>query len=111
MLSRFMPDLRAFADWQTQKELSTFVENEQAQQRLNSSIHTFTDMCWDKCVYLIVFMDPTFDPGMSRCVTGIPSTRFSRSEESCLANCVNRFLDSSLFLVKKIEEQREASRG
>ncbi|KAH8100593.1 Tim10/DDP family zinc finger-domain-containing protein [Cristinia sonorae] len=76
-----------------QKELATFVENEQAQQRLNSSIHTFTDMCWDKCV------------------TGLPSTQFSRSEASCLSNCVNRFLDTSLFLVKKIEEQREASRN
>ena len=26
------------------------MENEQAQQRLNASIHSFTSMCWDKCV-------------------------------------------------------------
>lgn len=44
---------------------------------------------------------------MNRCITGTPSTRFSRSEESCLVNCVDRFLDTSLFMVKKIEEQRE----
>ncbi len=31
-----------------QKELETFIENEQAQQRMNSSIHMFTSMCWDK---------------------------------------------------------------
>lgn len=41
-----------------------------------------------------------------RCITGTPSTRFSRGEESCLANCVDRFLDTSLFIVKKIESQR-----
>ncbi|KAF9821901.1 hypothetical protein IEO21_00331 [Rhodonia placenta] len=72
----------------TQKELANFVEAEQAQARLHSSIHMLTSMCWDKCV------------------TGTPSTRFSRSEEGCLANCVDRFLDTSLFMVKKIEEQR-----
>jgi len=48
-------------------------------------------MCWDKCI------------------TGTPSTRFSRSEEGCLQNCVDRFLDTSLFMVKKVEQQREQS--
>lgn len=47
-----------------------------------------------------------FSRARDRCVTGTPSTRFSRSEEGCLANCVDRFLDTSLFMVKKIEEQR-----
>lgn len=46
-----------------------------------------------------------------RCITGTPSTRFSRGEESCLANCVDRFLDTSLFMVKKIEEQRAQMNG
>ncbi|EIM83362.1 uncharacterized protein STEHIDRAFT_159947 [Stereum hirsutum FP-91666 SS1] len=76
-------------DEATQKELQTFLDREQAQARVQQSIHTFTSMCWDKCI------------------TGTPSTRFSRSEESCLVNCVDRFLDTSLFMVKKIEEQRE----
>ncbi|KAH9946826.1 Tim10/DDP family zinc finger-domain-containing protein [Amylocystis lapponica] len=75
-------------DEATQKELASFVETQNAQARVNQSIHTLTSMCWDKCI------------------TGTPSTRFSRGEESCLANCVDRFLDTSLFMVKKIEEQR-----
>ncbi|KNZ73497.1 Mitochondrial import inner membrane translocase subunit TIM8, partial [Termitomyces sp. J132] len=70
------------------KELSTFLEKEQAQAKINSSIHTLTNMCWTKCI------------------TGTPSTRFSHGEERCLANCVERFLDTSLFMVKRIEEQR-----
>ncbi|KAI0001781.1 hypothetical protein BJV77DRAFT_1063179 [Russula vinacea] len=44
----------------TQKELQAFLDREQAQARVQQSIHTFTSMCWDKCI------------------TGTPSTRFSR---------------------------------
>ncbi|KAI0932393.1 hypothetical protein AcW1_000468 [Taiwanofungus camphoratus] len=79
-------------DEATQKELANFMETEQAQARLHQSIHTMTSMCWDKCI------------------TGTPSTRFSRGEEGCLANCVERFLDTSLFMVRQIEEQRERAR-
>ncbi|KAI4528692.1 hypothetical protein K523DRAFT_232116 [Schizophyllum commune Tattone D] len=75
-------------DAATQKELQEFLEKEQATARMNQSIHTFTKMCWKKCM------------------TSTPSTRLSSSEQSCLQNCVDRFLDSSLFMVKKIEEQR-----
>jgi mitochondrial import inner membrane translocase subunit TIM8 len=91
-----------------QKELAEFLETQQAQvrtqayrsfitvnsiskARMSSQILTFTVQCWDKCV------------------TGTPSTRFSRSEETCLANCVDRFLDTSLFMVKQIGEKRNES--
>ncbi|KAJ6574834.1 hypothetical protein B0H19DRAFT_615089 [Mycena capillaripes] len=53
-------------DEATQKELSAFLEKQQAEARLHASIHNFTGICWEKCV------------------TGTPSTRFSRAEESCL---------------------------
>jgi len=33
-----------------QKELQSFLDREQAQARVQQSIHTFTSMCWDKCV-------------------------------------------------------------
>ncbi|KAF4572729.1 Mitochondrial import inner membrane translocase subunit tim8 [Pleurotus pulmonarius] len=75
-------------DEATQKELNTFLETAQAQARLQSTISTLTSTCWDKCI------------------TGTPSTRFSRGEESCLANCVERFLDTSIYLVGRLEEQR-----
>jgi import inner membrane translocase subunit TIM8 len=92
-----------------QKQLAEFIERQQklvrtspyrslidpltffSKARMNSQIQTFTVQCWDKCV------------------TGTPSTRFSRSEETCLANCVDRFLDTSLFMVKQIEEKRVQS--
>ncbi|KAG2146541.1 Tim10/DDP family zinc finger-domain-containing protein [Suillus bovinus] len=75
-------------DEATQKELATFLEREQAQARINSTVHNLTSMCWDKCV------------------TGTPGSRFARGEESCLLNCVDRFMDTSLFIIKTIESQR-----
>ncbi|KZT74776.1 hypothetical protein DAEQUDRAFT_760792 [Daedalea quercina L-15889] len=74
-----------------QKELANFVQTEQAQAHLTSQIHMLTSMCWDKCI------------------TSSPSTRFARGEESCLANCVERFLDTSLHMVKQIQEERDRS--
>ncbi|PWN51988.1 putative TIM8-translocase of the mitochondrial inner membrane [Violaceomyces palustris] len=71
-----------------QKELQAFLDAEQAKARVQSSIHTFTDRCWDQCI------------------TSSIGARFGRGEEACLSNCVERFLDTSLFIVKKLEEQR-----
>jgi len=86
-----MADTVGNFDEATRKELAIFMENEQAQARVHQSIHSLTSLCWDKCV------------------PGTPSTRFSSSESNCLSNCVDRFLDTSLFLVRKIEEQRQAT--
>lgn len=46
------------AESRLQKELQTFLEREQAQARVQQSIHTFTSMCWDKCV-LNLFLFPS----------------------------------------------------
>ena len=94
-----------------QQELSQFIEQEQAQARVQESIHKMTGMCWDKSVSSFSFRHPAHRRETRRCVTGTPSTRFSRSEESCLSHCVDRFLDSSLKLVQLIQEQRNAAGG
>ncbi|KIJ68232.1 hypothetical protein HYDPIDRAFT_56874, partial [Hydnomerulius pinastri MD-312] len=72
-----------------QKELATFLEREQAHARINNQVQTLTSMCWDKCI------------------TSTPGSRFARGEESCLANCVDRFLDSSLFMVQQIQQHQQ----
>ncbi|GAA5902909.1 hypothetical protein JCM6882_009158 [Rhodosporidiobolus microsporus] len=75
-------------DEATRRELQVFLEQEQTKARLQTQIHQFTDTCWDLCV------------------KGAPGARFSRGEEACLVNCVDRFLDSSLFIVKSLEERK-----
>ncbi|KAI0651693.1 Tim10/DDP family zinc finger-domain-containing protein [Trametes meyenii] len=76
----------------SRKELQQFIETEQAQNRVQTQVRDLTSMCWDKCV-------------------GSISSVFSRGEYSCLANCVDRFLDTSIYLVKKVEDQRAAVTG
>ncbi|EDP43219.1 hypothetical protein MGL_2229 [Malassezia globosa CBS 7966] len=68
-----------------QKELSTFLDAEQAKARVQSTVHAFTERCWDQCVKSSI------------------GSHFGRGEEACLSNCVERFLDTSLFIVCVIE--------
>ncbi|BGP15086.1 hypothetical protein JCM10213_002769 [Rhodosporidiobolus nylandii] len=75
-------------DEATRRDLQGFLEQEQTKARLQTQIHQFTDTCWDLCV------------------KGQPGARFSRGEEACLVNCVDRFLDTSLFIVKSLEERK-----
>ncbi|PWN99754.1 putative TIM8-translocase of the mitochondrial inner membrane [Tilletiopsis washingtonensis] len=73
-----------------QKELHSFLETKQAEARIQSTIHDHTDRCWDKCV------------------KSAPGTSFARGEEACLANCVDRFLDTSIFIVNKVYGKAQA---
>ncbi|KIY45352.1 hypothetical protein FISHEDRAFT_31617, partial [Fistulina hepatica ATCC 64428] len=71
-----------------QKELEQFIMQEQVNARLQSNIQFFTNVCWKKCM------------------TGTPGTRLSTSEQTCLVNCVERFIDATVFMVKKLEDDR-----
>ena len=55
-----------------QKELNSFLDAEQAKARVQSSVHAFTERCWDQCM------------------TGSIGARSGRGEEACLSNCVER---------------------
>jgi Tim10/DDP family zinc finger. len=112
----------------SQKELSSFLEKEQAQ--VGSSAKCSGSSNGNKLKGKASFIYPqlhkhvlgqvcfSFVSGeyplnryrRSRCITGTPGKSFSRSEENCLSYCVERFLDTSLFMVRKIEEQRENAR-
>lgn len=51
--------------------------------------HHVTQLCWTKCV------------------TGsIKSTKLDRSEETCVANCVERFLDINYLTMKHLNSMR-----
>ncbi|OCH96557.1 hypothetical protein OBBRIDRAFT_765413 [Obba rivulosa] len=76
-------------DEATQKELTTFMEAQEAQSRLYKQIHKYTGLCWDKCI------------------PGAPGSQLSNGEQNCVINCVNRFVDTSMFLMKKVESQRD----
>ena len=55
------------------------------------AVHTLTDICWKKCI------------------TGkIASSKLSSGEESCTQNCVERFLDSNMAVLKHLEEMKSS---
>lgn len=63
-------------------------ESEKAKFQL--LVHNLTETCWDKC------MDK-------------PSYRLDSRTETCLQNCVQRFIDSSNFIINRLEELRKHS--
>ncbi|CAL1683445.1 unnamed protein product [Lasius platythorax] len=56
------------------------VEKQKAQ--LNAQIHEFNDICWDKCV-------------------DKPGSKLDGRTETCINNCVNRFIDVSVFITSR----------
>lgn len=55
------------------------------------AVHSITDVCWKKCI------------------TGkISAGKLDRNEESCTQNCVDRFMDGNLLILKRLSAmQRE----
>ncbi|RDW70107.1 putative mitochondrial import inner membrane translocase subunit TIM8 [Coleophoma crateriformis] len=74
------------------QELQQFIVNESQKARIQQSVHSLTDVCWKKCV------------------TGsIRSGKLDKSEETCAANCVDRFLDANFTVIKHLEAMRNQS--
>ncbi|KZT21662.1 hypothetical protein NEOLEDRAFT_733061 [Neolentinus lepideus HHB14362 ss-1] len=75
-------------DEKTKKEMQTFLTGLQATSQLQQNIVDYTNRCWDKCI------------------TGAPGSYLSSSEERCVANCVERFLDASVYMVNKLGQDK-----
>lgn len=48
-------------------------------------VHTFTDVCWDKCV-------------------DSPGSKLDYRVETCLQNCVERFIDTTLMITNRFSQ-------
>ncbi|KAF4435140.1 mitochondrial import inner membrane translocase subunit TIM8 [Fusarium austroafricanum] len=70
-------------------ELRQFLANEQQRSQIQAQTHSLTQMCWKKCV-----------PG------NIKNSKLDKSEETCLANCVERFLDVNYLTMKHLNGMR-----
>ncbi|KAK3692779.1 mitochondrial import inner membrane translocase subunit TIM8 [Podospora appendiculata] len=70
-------------------ELRQFMTNEQQRTRIQSQTHALTDICWKKCV-----------PG------AVKNNALDSGEQSCLANCVDRFLDVNFTTMKHLANMR-----
>jgi len=67
-------------------ELVSYIQEQQQQQQLQANISEMTDLCWDTCM-------------------GAPDKTLSSRAETCVSNCVDRFIDVSLFITKRLAGQ------
>ncbi|KAF2868365.1 Tim10/DDP family zinc finger-domain-containing protein [Massariosphaeria phaeospora] len=84
-------DLSKLSD-RDKQELQQFVINESQRARIQSSIHSLTDMCFRKCISAGTVKTGKLD---------------ARYEEPCLRQCVDRFLDANMVVVKELERLRQ----
>lgn len=73
-------------DDNSKKELMEYINSENSKAKVQTSIHTFTDMCFKKCV-----------------TSPISTGQLIGNEETCLNNCLNRFLDVNIKVVEQLQ--------
>lgn len=67
-------------------ELNRFIQIETQKQKFQQLVFSLTDTCWEKCI-----SDSTLRP------------RLEPKTEKCLVNCVERFIDTTNFIVNRLE--------
>ncbi|XP_014287626.1 mitochondrial import inner membrane translocase subunit Tim8 [Halyomorpha halys] len=73
-------------------ELQQFLLIERERAKIQAQIHEFSDICWDKC------MDK-------------PGNKLDSRTETCLANCVDRFIDVSLLIANRFSQMVQKNSG
>ncbi|CAB0035803.1 unnamed protein product [Trichogramma brassicae] len=66
-------------------ELEEFIMVEKQKAQFNAQIHEFSGLCWDKCI-------------------DKPGNKLDGRSETCLVNCVNRFIDVSLLITNRFTQ-------
>ncbi|XP_030749957.1 mitochondrial import inner membrane translocase subunit Tim8 [Sitophilus oryzae] len=74
------------------KDLQEFLMAEKQKAQFNAQIHEFNDFCWEKCV-------------------DKPSNKLDSKTETCLSNCVDRFIDVSLLITNRFAQLLQKSGG
>ncbi|KYO35701.1 mitochondrial import inner membrane translocase subunit Tim8 B [Alligator mississippiensis] len=66
-------------------ELRELVAAEQKRAQFTAQVHDFMEVCWDKCV-------------------DKPGSKLDHRTESCLASCVDRFIDTTLSITQRFSQ-------
>ncbi|KAJ6010510.1 mitochondrial import inner membrane translocase subunit Tim8 [Penicillium sp. IBT 35674x] len=72
------------------KELNVVLANEAQKSNIQQMVHQLNDVCWKKCI-----------------TTKISSNALSKTEEACAQNCVDRWMDTQIGILKHLEEMRQ----
>ncbi|KAI5864631.1 Tim10/DDP family zinc finger-domain-containing protein [Durotheca rogersii] len=71
-------------------ELRQFLNNENQKARVQATVHSLTDICFKKCI-----------------TSTVRNGKLDRSEEGCMANCADRFIDVSQLTMKHLQSLRQ----
>ena len=74
------------ANQQMDAEMQRFIAIETQKAKFQQHVHNLTEICWDKCVEK----------------TG---NKLESKQQSCLGNCVERFLDTSNFVINRLSQK------
>ncbi|XP_063348851.1 mitochondrial import inner membrane translocase subunit Tim8 B [Pelmatolapia mariae] len=66
-------------------ELQRMIAVEQQKAQFQAQVHSFTDVCWDKCV-------------------DTPGSKLDYRTETCLVSCVERFIDTTLSITNRFTQ-------
>ncbi|XP_074651181.1 mitochondrial import inner membrane translocase subunit Tim8 B-like [Tubulanus polymorphus] len=69
----------------SEEELQQFIQLEQQKALFQTQIHRLADVCWDKCI-------------------DKPSNKLDSRTETCLTNCVERFIDTSMSITNRFQQ-------
>ena len=69
-------------------QMQRFIQVETQRQKFNQVLHSMTEQCWDVCM-------------------GTPSQSLDRKTQTCMVNCVERFLDTTNFVVNRLQKEGE----
>ncbi|XP_038213377.1 mitochondrial import inner membrane translocase subunit Tim8 [Zerene cesonia] len=88
-----MTDLPDFSSGKgADSELQDFLLAEKQKAQFHAQIHEFNDFCWDKCV-------------------DKPGSKLDSKTETCITNCVERFIDVSLLITNRFAQMLEKGGG
>lgn len=73
------------------QELQQFAMNEGQKARIQSSIHSLTDTCFRKCIP----------------AGNVKTAKLDKYEEPCMRQCVDRFLDANMVVLRELERLRQ----
>lgn len=72
--------------------MQAFIQEENQKAAVQQIIAKLTDTCWDKCM-------------------GKPGSKLSSWETDCISNCAERFLDTSMLIVQRMQKQAQSQRN
>lgn len=84
-MSSIDPSVLQHLDDAGRAEVSSFVQQETSRAKIQQSVTEFTNICFKKCV------------------NSVNGPNLDQTEALCLHSCVNRFLDTNIQVVQRLQ--------